>query len=554
MTSEADETTNISEVWGGIFSWISVRLLVAGLLLFAFVLGCLVGGVGLHDPDTCWLLALGRYIFEQHVLPTTDPFSYTFALEPGKPFVMYQWLSELLFFSFYKLAGLAGLLLFTALILGQSFLVFPLRLAARNMPTSVTILLTMIGTCAACFHFLVRPEVFSYFCIGLLLTLMHRMYSEDHSQKDAWKLVGAFSLLMCLWANLHSAFVLGLILQSLAIICGALEFAKNKQRLASLKTATLSLLFSSLATLLNPKGLELWNYLPGLFFAKFNPRISELRPVRLTDLKEFTFYPFVLLSAFCLIIVLRALWRAYKDKVPLNYFSALIVPISVIVGFSCRRLIPFSVLVMIVQSSLLWGHARLIADSSTLSFGQKVEEGLARMFNPSTWVWPLTVAGLTSIGAYFTFAKVVSPTIPQSSVAFTPPMKALDYLRNHMPTGRVLNDAQYGDMIIWYVPSTKIFIDTRYDMHGENLVSDYVGMISGATNWRQLLDKHEIGWIFVPTKTEIAKLLDHDPEWIKVFADQGAVIVVRRSTKTMQSQPRPTNYSIDEQLLRTQPK
>ena len=160
-----------------ISTWVTTRIVLVVLLVFCFALGILVGGVGLHDPDTCWLLGLGRYIFNEGALPLTDPFSYTFALLNNRPFVMYQWLTELIFFVMFKSANLAGLLMFTATIVGYAFLVTPLKLASRRMPLLLAIPLTLLGACAAGFHFLVRPEIFSYLFIGLCLTLIAHMYS-----------------------------------------------------------------------------------------------------------------------------------------------------------------------------------------------------------------------------------------------------------------------------------------------------------------------------------------------------------------------------------------
>ena len=48
------------------------------LLFFAFVIGIWVGGSVLHDPDTCWLLAVGKQIIDSGTIPFVDSFSYTF--------------------------------------------------------------------------------------------------------------------------------------------------------------------------------------------------------------------------------------------------------------------------------------------------------------------------------------------------------------------------------------------------------------------------------------------------------------------------------------------
>lgn len=82
-----EEQANASQLEGVALSDVLARLFARPVLLLflfsVFALGVVIAGTGLHDPDTCWLLALGRYIVRHHALPDTDPFSFTFALMPG---------------------------------------------------------------------------------------------------------------------------------------------------------------------------------------------------------------------------------------------------------------------------------------------------------------------------------------------------------------------------------------------------------------------------------------------------------------------------------------
>ncbi len=531
MTDEVEEIKTVADVWSAALAWVLARLLVGFMLFLPFALGCFVGGVALHDPDTCWLLALGRYIFEHHALPPTDPFSYTFAMRPGTPFVMYQWLSELVFYCAYKINGLPSLLAFAALLLGQSFLVFPMRLASRFTPVCLASLLTITGVFASCFHYLVRPEIMSYIFMSLALVLLRRIYSARDSDPVQWLTVGSFTILMLAWANAHSAFVLGLILEIVILVATKLQSLVQKSTFpGSSKTALFALIGSSLATILNPYGIGLWSYLPGLFFAKFNYRIAELRPIRFSDLNDFTYYPFVFLVIVSLWIVFRAFKYARKTGRPVKWSNLIVIAICIYYGFTTRRIIPFSVLMMIAQVSELWLPKPMsddLADVRKSSFYATFEKNLEGIFNPTTLVWPVTVAVLSVVGCWFTFSKVVSPTIPQGSTAFLPPVKIIDFLHANKPSGNVLNDAQFGDMLIWYAPEIPVFIDTRYDMHGEPMVADYVTMMSATGDWRALLDRYKIDWLFVPPSANVVKELKADSRWSLVREDDGATVMKR---------------------------
>ena len=100
-TSEAGEAAPRKVVpLDELLATIGSRLALASLLFAGFLVGVWVAGVALHDPDTCWLLALGREIVQTHAIPAHDPFSWTFAAQEanGQRFILYQWLSEVVFY------------------------------------------------------------------------------------------------------------------------------------------------------------------------------------------------------------------------------------------------------------------------------------------------------------------------------------------------------------------------------------------------------------------------------------------------------------------------
>src|SRR5262245_23355744 len=123
------------------------------------LLGAYVAGGALHDPDTCWLLALGRWILTHGRLPETDPFSYTYALVwDGQPVVVYQWLSEVVFALVYQAASGPGLLAFCAVMVSTAFYALPLRILHRaGAGIGAAVGLTLLMVLTSSFHYLARP-------------------------------------------------------------------------------------------------------------------------------------------------------------------------------------------------------------------------------------------------------------------------------------------------------------------------------------------------------------------------------------------------------------
>src|SRR4029078_2322456 len=96
-----------------------LSLLIAGLLVPA-ALGS--SQTIFNDGDVSWHIATGQWIIDPRAIPSTDPFSFTWA---GKPWVPIEWLAEIIYASAYRLAGYSGIAaLVTAALMSLHALVF----------------------------------------------------------------------------------------------------------------------------------------------------------------------------------------------------------------------------------------------------------------------------------------------------------------------------------------------------------------------------------------------------------------------------------------------
>src|ERR1035441_4365474 len=78
---------------------------VAALMALVLLYGVLAGLRPVHDPDTGWQLASGRYIVQHRRIPSTDVLSYT---AHDREWV-YPPLAELVLYGLYALGGFAAL-------------------------------------------------------------------------------------------------------------------------------------------------------------------------------------------------------------------------------------------------------------------------------------------------------------------------------------------------------------------------------------------------------------------------------------------------------------
>ncbi len=91
-------------------------MILAGGLLFGAWLNFLYPWVAYQfwQSDTFWLIEIGRLILEKHCLPAHDIYSYT---STASPWIVYQWLPEVIFSLANNIAGLIGVAIVGAQLL-----------------------------------------------------------------------------------------------------------------------------------------------------------------------------------------------------------------------------------------------------------------------------------------------------------------------------------------------------------------------------------------------------------------------------------------------------
>ncbi len=577
------------------------------MLLIVFATGVWVAGAALHDPDSCWLLATGRYIVRKHCLPSTDPFSYTFALQPGLPFVLYQWLSEIVLYLACGVGKLQAVLVLVSMLVSGAFVILPLKLLKHGrVPMFAAFGLVICSLLASSFRFLVRPEIFSFlFASAWLYNLAKRRmrlesylnfdqpierspvsiggnrenrsvseqsaahgqvlladsgiesgasteaemlnrqanYSglESAQEKSSaaeiidWRFLGRSAFLIVPWCNFHTGFISGLFVLLFYVLGSVLAAVVVRRRRVFDLTACLTLLASIMATFINPYGIKLWLYIPQLFFAPFNEMITELHPVMWSDR---TFLPFIVLFLLALVKLFKSAVRGRKSRDAKGFLAATITSAVVIAAVSYEafhhlRLIPWSVLALLAEFAIMFHRTasrKTIANEALVATGSS-SSSLGWIYNPNQIKWTFAILALAVLGTLTCSLRIITPELPQSSAVFTPPIKAIEYLSKHDSAGRIFNDAQFGDVLIWHSPSNpKVFIDTRYDMYGTKIVHDYDVLRGLKPGWQEVIDAYRVKLIIFPTKMDIIKKLSKNPDWCTIYADDAATVLQLKSS------------------------
>jgi hypothetical protein len=103
-------------------AWVRWLLPSIADVLFLVLLGLFMfsplSTVLLSDADTGWHIRNGEFILATRSVPYTDLFSYTRA---GQPWYAWEWLYDAAIAAIHHVAGLNGVVLFTATVIAATF-------------------------------------------------------------------------------------------------------------------------------------------------------------------------------------------------------------------------------------------------------------------------------------------------------------------------------------------------------------------------------------------------------------------------------------------------
>jgi hypothetical protein len=520
----------------------TARVLFA-LYLFLFpAVGLLVAYIGFCDPDTCWHLALGKWMFAHGSLPFVDPFSsnihdFVF-ISKDLPLMQHEWLSDFVFYAIFASFGAIGLLVLTAVLNICSFLIMPATLMRlKGVSQTVTLICIVLTLWASAFRLWVRPEAFSFLCMSALILV------NELSQTARGKMIMLYyalaALIMVLWSNFHALFILGIAYLSGYFVLVCIDSLLITKSSAGIARALKILLAGIIGTLATPWNIAFWRYICGLAISPISHMNKENGSLTFSDLSHPTFAPLVLLSAlFC------GLCFAAKKQVRVR---ELFLPIALAVGAAVlfvlfRRMTPFALLILMAAVAKIYSLPT--TENSISADAERASVAINQQANPR----PLDLAtdtflkeqnngslrsnlfGLSfcALGTLLAAFFLVPPKIPSPSRLFKPPDAALRYLDNHLPAGRLFNDSKFGSMMTWNMNHPPdLFIDGRFDSYDRQLVYDFEKMRLCRDNWRDLLLKYRIGWVFFPPNAPIILQLQKLPGWRNAYSDAEAVILTK---------------------------
>lgn len=499
--------TSLSLPFAARHSGLSWPLIIAVLTYLGLLAS---GNLLLGDGDTYWHITAGRWIIEHATIPTYDPFSHSMR---GAPWTAHEWLSEVILALGWQAYGWTGVIALTAAAFAATIALLTRFLLKVLEPVHALIFVALAIMMTAP-HLLARPHVLA---MPLLVTWTAYLVrgAEQGRAPSLWLLP-----VMTLWANLHGGFTLGLVLALFFAIAGVLNARKENKTREAAKSWGIFIGLSVISALLTPHGIG-----GILFTVKILSGTYALDQI--LEWQSPNFHSLQPLEIWLLAGIAAALYQGLR--LPLLRLALLLVLLHLALKHG-RNIELLGLLVPLFLATPLASQWReRTAATNQLEKVDHIFRELARKASRHTTTLVMACLGLITL----LFTQLTSP-LPRDEISAAGALQAAQKARL---TGPVLNEYRFGGYLIYAgIPP---FIDGRADMYGDDFMKEYIESLNLTTSdgLQKLLQKYRIEWTLLPPETAAVALLDHLPEWRRLYADKIAVIHVRKAAPEEPKRP-----------------
>jgi hypothetical protein len=480
------------------------------------VLGAAV--LPMTDPDTWWHIRVGREILDAGAIPSVDTWSLAGA---GRPWVSQDWASNILLALLYvddtwgpTLVSLA----YGAMVVASMGLLWNaigVRVPAVGWLARSAWLL--VGLVLAAPVLGGRVQVVDLLLTAATVNVLWRHLAQPRS----WHLV-ALPLIALAWVNLHAGWPL-LFLIGGAIVVGeavdtwlrrAAEAAPaSVSRLARL---SLSLALAAVALSANPNGPAIYAYpFDTLEIGALSAFVGEWQPASL-DLPAGQ-----LLALFVVAAVAPALLLARRLRTAdvlvllgLTFMAVTAVRFVLVAGPIGAAVVCLAVAPAVSATSLGRSTDSLIARTGGTPRG------------PRGAVNGVLAVLVLAIGVGLVAARI-TPAAQDAAISERFPVDAVNWMNANEPGSRMFNHYEWGGYLGLQRPGSPIFIDGRADVYGDEIIREYVEVISTNDDPAAYFDRYAIDHVVYPTGSTLAGWLEASDGWRTVYDDEVASIWAR---------------------------
>lgn len=461
--------------------------------LTAVVLAALAAALAMlqapSDSDLFWHLSQGEWTLDHGAVLDKDIWSFT---RDGTAYNTGAWLGDVVMALAYRAGGWIGIDALRAILVGVAAF-FTARITLRVQPhagwASLTVLATVLVSRMVWGD---RPQLFTLALFPVVLDVLMSARFEGRPRR-----LYALPFVFIAWANLHNAFVIGLV----AVGVFAIEAVWSGTRTWRWQPA-IALAACVIATQVNPAGggaikraAAYGALLPGW--------IVEDRAL---DVLSGAGFVFMLL----LIAALAAAMIAGREAIAARLGAPLLWP---------GLIVPFSVLALAIQRETPYACMILAPFVAAM-----LPTALARPPVAALAV-PRAAGAIASMAVVALLAIELAAVAPREPDLSSYPTGAVPLLRD--AKGNLLNEYDWGGYLIRFAPEHKTFIDGRGEaLFLPDVLDDFQHVVALAPGYRDILKRHDIALVLLRPDRPLAGALREDG-WRVVGVDAKWVLLSR---------------------------
>lgn len=447
------------------------------------------------DLDFWWHLKTGEWIAAHRAIPRVDLFSFTAA---GREYVDHEWLFQLSQYFTYTAFGAGGIALFKCAVFSVTALLVLRYCLSRGVPALTAVSLVFLGIAGGITRIIERPELFS-----LLFTVLTFLVLDHHRRHEVTRWLWALPLICALWANIHAAVIVGLVIQGLSL-------AASLPRLQ--RGPVIAFVASVLASGVNPFGYRVLT-VPFELTRIIDSGLLDNEEWRRPAIEKAPFFYLMLILTAALLV------RAAKHR---RYAAVLI---GAFLGYVSLKYIRNVGLFSMMAPML-------------------IATELAELSVRRVWRTAVTVLGcgalLIALTVYYPFERGIGE-------ASYFPDGIVEFVRENGVAGNMLNSYGFGGYLTWNLyPERRIFIDGRNEVFVP-LMERLAKARGDSREWNALLRDYRIEYALLEYVDELDRVTTIRPDgtrseslapvtatrfprsrWALVYFDDDGMVFVRR--------------------------
>ena len=547
-SSEANPWLRVRSAWAQNGSTLQ-RYGIYALFALCIAYALLAGLRTITDSDAGWQLAAGRYILQQHKIPSADVFSYT---ARGNEWI-YPVGAEILLYVSYAAAGFAALSWVSSIACAGTA-----AIAFVGETGLATALLLILAIPKIAYRTAPRADLFTTVLFTALLAVLWR----HHRGRQTW--LWMIPVIFLVWANTHLGFIAGFALLGGYVVLEVGEFLTAERRAAArerLKAAAPWLAAAIPVTLCNPWGWNLYRALIRQERAMSDQQnaIAEWRhvPINVATLAEsFRLHNpesgYFCLLAIAIVASVIALWRRHYGWAVLLLGSAVLSARHI--RFQALFVIVAAVVAGPLLSELFAAPAIAEAQKSRAERRREATRAQRRRF-PSLFPYrkQFTIAALViafavvSVRSYDLITQEAyiaggEVYLFGSGLSRWYPQRAVEFIKREKLPGNIFHEYNTGGYLSFALgPEYPDYIDGRGIPFGELVPKQRQLMRESPDSllWHQEADQRGINTVIfslarywgIPSNT--LRQFCTSSDWKPVYMDEVSVIFVRNRAENM---------------------